>query len=118
MDGDLYTPFYSVLFYSNNITSNSSSNSSDASTECAYVLTDETDSLFYHLLAIVIFGAVFFNPLQGFVEAIAMNFIKTSAGEASYGAQRIFGSIGGCGSLYLTGYVVDRFQVRISSSEK
>ena len=79
---------------------------------CTYLHENESDTLFKCFVGIFIIGAIFFNTMQGYIEATALNFIKSSPGKPSYGAQRIFGSIGGCLSLYFTGFIIDRYPLK------
>merc|ERR1712013_198181 len=67
--------------------------------------------LFYVLLAIVMFGSVFIGPLPGYIDSIVMNVVKTGPTESSYGAQRIFGSLGFSLASFVSGVCADHFEV-------
>ena len=53
----------------------------------------------------------FISP-KGYMEAIALNTIKVSRHDASYGAQRLFGSVGVVVATCLTGFMVDTYQIQ------
>lgn len=67
--------------------------------------------LFYVLVTILATGAIFVVPLPGFMDTIAMAVVKTRNSSATYGEQRIFGSIGFCLFHYLAALAADHYNV-------
>lgn len=65
----------------------------------------DKDLLYYAMLAITIFGATFINSMPGYVDTIAINVVKHDPKKASYGGQRIFGSIGFTFFAFLGGII-------------
>ena len=71
---------------------------------------EESSILFYILLVIMPLGAIFYYNIQNYIDATAIKLIKVSQRGATYGAQRIFGAIGATASIFMTGFLVERFQ--------
>lgn len=86
-----------------NITTNSTLPSDDC-------LRHHTDDLFQVLLIIMIFGSSCINILPNYMEAICMDVVSAAKSNPSYGEQRIFGSIGTCVWVYLSGVLIDSFK--------
>jgi len=102
---------YYDTHYTTNITRPCANRTIPVRKRCTFrMCRGDLSTLFYALLFIVSIGAVFFAPLPSYVDAIAFNVIKTSPVKASYGGQRIFGTLGGIGTMYLTGFLIDRYQ--------
>ena len=55
---------------------------------------NDTTALFCALLFIIIIGSIFVGPLPAYVDTMSVNAVKTSDTGATYGIQRIFGSLG------------------------
>ena len=68
------------------------------------------NTLFYVLLVIVTFASTFEVPLPCYVDTIVMNVVKTGTEKASYGGQRIFGSLGFSLANLLAGIAADRYR--------
>ena len=104
-----HTYFYDT--YSANITRPCANNTLPVRKRCTFHLCKgDLNTLFYAMLLIISVGAVFFAPLPSYVDAIAFNVIKTSPVKASYGGQRIFGTLGGIATMYFIGFLIDRYQ--------
>jgi len=71
----------------------------------------DNSKLFYSLLSILVVGNVFAGPLFGYIDTIAMNVVKSSPTKATYGGQRIFGSIGFCMANFMAGLAADYYRV-------
>lgn len=67
--------------------------------------------LFYVLLSVLATGALFVIPLPGYMDTIAMTVVKTSNSGATYGGQRIWGSIGYCIFHFTAAYAADHYNV-------
>ena len=77
--------------------------------ECEEERHDKLKTLFYVLLAIVVFGSMFVISMPGYVDTIVINIAKTDGNNASYGAQRIFGSLGFSMFTFLGGWAADKY---------
>ena len=85
------------------------SNNSRIISDCLPTEQD-TIALFRVFLSVMVFGSIFFNTLPNYIEAIVLNVVNESKSKATFGGQRIFGSIGSCIAIYLTGVAVDNYQ--------
>lgn len=88
----------------NSSTGNATNDSSSGS-------SDDTYSMFQIYFLLITLGAIFFSTLPGYIDAVASQVIKQSRAKASYGSQRIFGSIGTCVIMYLSGVAVDNVKI-------
>ena len=70
---------------------------------------DKLETLYYVLLAIVVFGSMFVISMPGYVDAIVIDVVKTDENNASYGAQRTFGSLGFSVFTFLGGWAADNY---------
>ena len=86
------------------------SNNSRIISDCLPTEQD-TIALFRVFLSIMVFGSIFFNTIPNYIEVIALNVVTESKSKATFGGQRIFGSIGTCIAIYLTGVAVDNYQL-------
>ena len=77
--------------------------------ECEEERHDKLKTLFYVLLVIVVIGSMFVISMPGYVDAIVINIVKTDGNESSYGAQRIFGSLGFSMFSFLGGWIADEY---------
>jgi len=102
---------YHETYYFTNITRPCANITVPIRERCTFrMCRGDLNTLFYAMLFIVSIGAIFFAPLPSYVDAIAFNVIKTSPVKASYGGQRIFGTLGGIATMYLTAFLIDRYQ--------
>ena len=60
-------------------------------------------TMFWTFLVVMGLGSMFFQCIGGYIEAIAMKVIKSCPSGATYGSQRVCGSIGACIITSLTG---------------
>ena len=73
---------------------------------------ENTDStLFFWVITIVAVMSIFYNNLPSYVEGIALSSLKVGPRKASYGEQRIFGEIGRFVGVYVTGFLVNQYQI-------
>ena len=77
--------------------------------ECEEERHDKLETLFYVFLAIVVFSSIFVISMPGYVDAIVINVVKTDENNASYGAQRNFGSVGFSMFTFLGGWAADKY---------
>lgn len=70
------------------------------------------DTLFYVLMGIVTFASTFLVPLPGYIDTIVMNVVKTGDRKASYGGQRIFGSLGFSVANLLAGIAAEGYSFK------
>ena len=78
--------------------------------ECEEERHDKLKTLFYVLLAIVVFGSMFVMFMPVYVDAIVMSVVKTDENNASYGAQRNFASLGFSMFTFLGGWAADKYK--------
>lgn len=72
-------------------------------------------TLFYALLVIMMFGSIFVGPLPGYIDSVVMKVCKTSNDGSTYGAQRIYGSIGFSLASLICGISADYFKIPFMS---
>lgn len=65
--------------------------------------------VFYAMLVIWSISAPFDDPLVGYVDSVVVNVVKTSQNDATYGRQRMMGSIGFGLANLLAGYAADNY---------
>ena len=61
-------------------------------------------------MMMALISAAFVIPLDGYLDTIGANAARNSLSKASYGGQRIFGSVGSSISYYATGLASDHYQ--------
>ena len=76
---------------------------------CEAKMHKEITTLFYVFLAITVFGSIFVMSMPGYVDSIVILVVKSGVKNTSYGAQRIFGSIGFTAANFIGGFVADHY---------
>ena len=61
--------------------------------QCSEIARQKKE-LFYVLLLVTVIGSVFLMNMPGYVDSIVIHVVKTNPTKASYGLQRIYGSLG------------------------
>lgn len=78
--------------------------------ECERLRQNAENNLFWALLAIMLLTSIFLVPLNPYIDAIVMGVVKTDKNKATYGGQRIFGSVGICFVSFAAGAVADVYK--------
>lgn len=81
-------------------------------TQCQQDKEKALTTLFYTLLGITTFSSAFLVPLPPYIDTTIMNVAKSRDDKASYGGQRIFGSIGFSLASLLAGICADKYHVK------
>ena len=68
-----------------------------------------SSTLYSILFTMAIASALFIVPLPGYLDTIGANAARNSVSKASYGGQRIWGSVGSALSNYITGLASDHY---------
>ena len=72
---------------------------------------DEVETLFWTFLAMMIFASIFIGSMPGYVDTVVIQIVKEDPRKPSYGAQRIYGSIGFTVITQLGGRFADYLQI-------
>lgn len=80
----------------------------DACTDAA-ARHKEVETMFFVFLVITVIGSMFVMCMPGYVDSVVINVVKSTPKETSYGAQRIFGSIGFTVANILGGVATDSY---------
>jgi len=80
--------------------------------DCSATHKVNEDRIFYVFLAVMGFGSIFYMNIQTLTDSTIWKCTKVINAKATYGTQRLFGSVGGTASVYLTAAIIDRVEIK------
>lgn len=93
-----------------NTLGNNSLNSDAAISPCETItLTPFSNNLFYSMFILLFIAKSFLSPLLDFTDAMVINVIKNMETKASYGTQRMFGSLGYAVATLISGITANYY---------
>jgi len=84
----------------------------EGTTKCLPTQEADTNTLFYVFLALMGFGSIFYMNIQTLADSTIWKCTKVINTKATYGTQRIFGSIGGTAAVYLTSALIGSVKIK------